>query len=195
MPAAIGKHLAMYNFGLHVAAYESPAVEGFRLRETANFEAAARANGFIGRSGYPGEHDPVCWGEQVFPRFIAGSGFTTAPSSLSLWADIESLVAFTYSGVHADALKYGRHWNIRQSWPPLVLWWVDAGCVPQWKDGVERLEHLHDHGASQAAFSFKQPYGPDGVPKEVDRLRVKDIVASNAATQRELLAHVMTLKV
>ncbi|AYG67518.1 MULTISPECIES: DUF3291 domain-containing protein [unclassified Rhizobium] len=195
MPASAGKHLAMYNFGLHVAAYESPDVEGFRLREAANFEAAARASGFIGRSGYPGEPQPSCWGEQVFPRFIEGSGFTTAPSSLSLWTDIESLMAFTYSGVHADALKHARQWNVRQSWPPLVLWWVDAGTVPVWKDGVERLEHLHDRGASRTAFSFKQPYGPDGQPLEIDRLRIKELVALNAATQGELLAHVMTLKV
>ena len=32
MPDAAGKHLAIYNFGLHVAPYDSPAVEGFRLR-------------------------------------------------------------------------------------------------------------------------------------------------------------------
>ncbi|MFK0166842.1 DUF3291 domain-containing protein [Rhizobium sp. NPDC090279] len=195
MSARAGKHLAMYNFGLHVAAYESPEVEGFRLREAANFAAASRAHGFIGRSGYAGEPGTVCWGEQVFPRFIEGSGFRTAPSSLSLWADIESLMAFSYSGVHADALKHGRHWNVRQSWPPLVLWWVDAGAVPEWRDGVERLEHLHDCGASPVAFSFKQPYGPDDRPKEIDRLRIKDIAALNAAKQGELLAHVMTLKV
>lgn len=195
MPATGSKHLAMYNFGLHVAAYESPEVEGFRLREAANFEAAARADGFIGRSGYSGEPGIPCWGQQVFPRFIEGSGFQTAPSSLSLWADIESLMAFTYSGVHAEALKHARHWNVRQSWPPLVLWWVDAGVVPQWKDGVERLEYLHDHGAGPAAFSLKQPYGPDGRPQEIDRLRIKEIVARNAVGQSELLAHVLTLKV
>ncbi|TIX92551.1 DUF3291 domain-containing protein [Rhizobium sp. P44RR-XXIV] len=195
MPAGVGKHLAMYNFGLHVAAYESAAVEGFRLREAANFEAASRAHGFIGRSGYTGEPGTPCWGEQVFPRFIEGSGFATAPSSLSLWADIESLMAFSYSGVHADALKHARHWNVRQSWPPLVLWWVDASVVPEWKDGVERLEYIHDKGPSADAFSFKRPYGPDGGAVEIDRNRVKEIAALNAGGQGDLLAHVMTLKI
>ena len=93
--------LAFYNFGLHVAPSDSRAVEGFVLREPPNFEAAARACGFIGRSGYPGYPGPRSWGPQVFPRYIEGSGFTSAPSSLSLWADIESLLAFTYNGVHA----------------------------------------------------------------------------------------------
>ncbi len=195
MSAGVGKHLAMYNFGLHIAAYESAAVEGFRLREAANFEAASRAHGFIGRSGYTGEPGTPCWGEQVFPRFIEGSGFATAPSSLSLWVDIEALMAFSYSGVHADALKHARHWNVRQSWPPLVLWWVDAGVVPEWKDGVERLEYLHDNGPSAAAFSFKHPYCPDGNPAEIGRGRVKEIAALNAAGQGDLLAHVLTLKI
>ncbi|AYG60678.1 DUF3291 domain-containing protein [Rhizobium jaguaris] len=189
-----GKHLAMYNFGLHVAPYDSPAVEGFLLREAANFEAAARAQGFIGRSGYDGEPDLPCWGKQVFPRFIEGSGFATAPSSLSLWADIESLMAFTYNGVHADALKHARHWNVKQRWPALVLWWVDAAVIPEWKDGVERLERLHDEGASSVAFSFKQPYAAGGHPTTIDRSRVKEIAAKNAIGQGDLLTHVLTLK-
>lgn len=195
MQASAGKHLAMYNFGLHVAAYESPAVEGFRVREAANFEAAARACGFIGRSGYAGVPGPGSWGEQVFPRFIEGSGFKTAPSSLSLWADIESLMAFSYSGVHADALKHARHWNVRQNWPPLVLWWVAAGVFPQWKDGVERLEQLHDEGPSAAAFTFKRAYDDHGNAAVIDRETVKKIAAKNGAGAEDLLAHVLGLKV
>ncbi|MEF0943577.1 DUF3291 domain-containing protein [Rhizobium sp. BR 362] len=190
-----GKHLAMYNFGLHVAPYNSPAVEGFRLREAANFEAAARSHGFIGRSGYDGDPGPACWGKQVFPRFIEGSGFATAPSSLSLWTDIESLIAFTYGGVHADALKHARHWNVKQRWPALVLWWVDAEVIPEWKDGAERLERLHDQGPSAAAFSFKQPYNAEGKMTAIDRERVKRLAAENAAGQDDLLKHVSALKV
>ncbi|MQB45170.1 DUF3291 domain-containing protein [Rhizobium sp. ICMP 5592] len=189
-----GKHLAMYNFGLHVAPYESLAVEGFRLREDANFEAAARAHGFVGRSGYDGMPGPACWGRQVFPRFIEGSGFASAPSSLSLWANIESLMAFSYSGVHADALKHARHWNVKQSWPALVLWWTDADVIPEWRDGAERLERLHDEGPSAAAFAFKRPYDANGNLATIDRGKVKEIAALNAIGQRDLLAHVLTLK-
>ncbi|PWV98033.1 uncharacterized protein DUF3291 [Hoeflea marina] len=67
---AASHHLAMYNFGLHVAAYDQPEVLGFRLREPLNFAAAERAAGFVGRSGYDGEAGPASWGVQVFPRFI-----------------------------------------------------------------------------------------------------------------------------
>ena len=189
-----GHHLAAYNFGLHVDDYESPRVEGFRLREPLNIEAAGRAEGFVGRSGYAGEPGPESWGEKVYPRFLAGSGFTDAPSSLSLWLDLESLMAFTYGGVHADALKHARNWNRRQEWPPLVLWWVKEGARPVWADGAERLEHLHDHGPSPHAFTFKTPFRPDGEPAAIDRQSVKEKAARNAAGQEDLLAVVKGLK-
>ncbi|MBB4238619.1 DUF3291 domain-containing protein [Rhizobium esperanzae] len=191
----LSARLAFYNFGLHVAPAESEAVEGFVLREPLNFEAAARACGFIGRSGYAGYPGARSWGVQVFPRYIEGSGFTSAPSSLSLWADIESLMAFTYNGVHAEALKHARNWNVKQTWPPLVLWWVSGHRRPDWQEGVERLEYLADHGPSPGAFTFKQPYGPDGAETTIDRDRVKELAVRNTETQKDLLARVQTLKV
>ena len=191
----MSRHLAIYNFGLHVAPYESPEVEGFRLRETANFEAAARAGGYVGRSGYGDDPGLPSWGPQVFPRFIEGSGFLTAPSSLSVWTDIESLMAFSYSGVHAEALKGARSWNVKQRWPVTVLWWIDAGRVPEWKDGVEKLEQLDDRGASASAFSFKEPYDADGRPATIDRQLVRRLADENAEGQRELLTEVTSLAV
>ncbi len=198
--AAAGSHvtgarLAMYNFGLHVGPDGDPRVEGFNSREPANFEAAKRAAGFVGRSGYRGVPGPRSWGRQVFPRFIDGSGFDSGPSSLSLWADVESLMAFAYNGVHADALKNARNWNIKPSWPPLVLWWVDAPGLPDWSDGVERLEYLHDHGSSPKAFTFKEPFAADGEAYATDREKIRQLAESNREGQKDLLAHVLSLKV
>ncbi|THF50008.1 DUF3291 domain-containing protein [Allorhizobium terrae] len=180
-------HLALYNFGLHVAPYGDPAIDGFVRRESLNFEAAVRAEGYIARSGYDGEPGPASWGVQVFPRFIESSGFTSGPSSLSLWADPESLMAFSYAGVHAEALKNARHWNVKQQWPPLVLFWVKAGDLPQWHDGVERLEHLADNGPSAFAFTFKQAFDPCGAPYTLDRARVKALTTQNLQNQQDLL--------
>lgn len=189
-----GHHLAIYNFGLHVDDFESPRVEGFRLREPFNFEAARRADGFVGRSGYVGVPGPRSWGPKVNPRFIAGSGFTDAPASLSLWASIEALMAFTYNGVHADALKHARNWNQPQAWPSLVLWWVPERSRPAWADGAERLEFLHDNGPTPHAFNFKVFFCPDGNPLVIDRDSVKAKAQQNAASQEDLLAVVKTLK-
>ena len=189
-----GHHLAIYNFGLHVDDYESPHVEGFRLREPLNFEAAKRAEGYVGRSGYDDVPGPESWGEKVYPRFIRGSGFEDAPSSLSLWRSPETLMAFTYSGVHADALKHARNWNQRQTWPALVLWWVEAGTRPVWADGAERLEFLHDNGPTPRAFTLKAPFSPDGKAIVIDRHAVKAAAGRNAAGQAELLAAARALK-
>ncbi|AKI03275.1 protein of unknown function (DUF3291) [Hoeflea sp. IMCC20628] len=194
MPAP-GFHLAIYNFGLHVAAYGAPEVQGFARREPLNFAAAEKASGFVGRSGYDGEPGPGSWGLQVFPRFIIGSGFDSGPSSLSSWDDVESLMAFSYAGVHAEALRNARNWNTKNDWPPLVLWWFEAGCRPDWQQGANKLEWLHDHGPGPDAFTFKQPYGPDGEPLEIDRARVKALIEANAAGQRDLLEQLKAIPV
>ncbi len=186
-------HIVLYNFGLHVADHDDPAVAGFVRREPFNFEAARRAEGFVGRSGYDGESGPESWGEQVFPRFLNGSGRDSGPSSLSLWRDIESLMAFSYSGVHAEALKNARQWNVVQTWPPLVLFWVEEGRRPDWAEGVARLEALADRGASADAFTFKQSFDPHGAPYRIDRDRVKRIAAENGARQQDLMEMVKAL--
>jgi hypothetical protein len=188
-------HLAIYNFGIHVADYGDPAIEGFLRREPLNFEAATRASGFVARSGYDGEPGPPSWGIQVFPRLLAGSGRQAGPSSLSLWQDLESLMAFSYAGIHAEALKHARQWNLKQQWPPLALFWVEAGQLPQWQEAVLRFEHLADRGPSATAFTFKQAFDPSGRPYVIDRARVKDIAAANAQGQAELLEIVRGLPV
>jgi len=192
---APGFHLAIYNFGLHVADYDAPEVRGFLRREPLNFAAAEKAAGFVGRSGYLGEPGPESWGVQVFPRFIKGSGRDSGPSSLSLWQDIESLMAFSYAGVHAEALRNARAWNTKNHWPPLVLWWLEAGRLPDWATGAKKLERLHDEGPGPAAFTFKQPFDPDGEPIGIDRVRVKELIEANAAGQQQLLAELATMPV
>ena len=193
--SAPGFHLAMDNFGLHVAPLDAPEVQGFIRREPLNFAAAEKASGVVGRSGSRGEPGPRSWGVMAFPRFIKGSGFESGPSSLSLWQDIESLMAFSYSGVHAEALKNARNWNTRNAWPPLVLWWVEAGRRPDWQSAASKLEFLHDHGPGPEAFTFKQPYGPDGLPAEIDRSRVRELTEKNLAGQSELLAQLKDIPV
>ncbi|QEE45456.1 DUF3291 domain-containing protein [Rhizobium sp. WL3] len=189
-----GHHLAIYNFGIHTASYMTAVIQGFALREPLNFEAATRAVGFVGRSGYAGEPGPESWGEQVFPRFLK-AGQTGAVSSLSLWHDIESLMAFTYAGVHADALKHARYWNQKQAWPPLVLFWVSAGELPSWSEAVRRFELLADRGPTPEAFSFKSAFDTRGATCPIDRERVKALAEQNIEGQADLLSVVRTLPV
>ena len=170
--------LAIYNFGMFREPAESPANQGFRDREPANFDAAERAPGFIGRAGYAGEPDWESWGEQVFPRFYVERGDQGAPSVLSLWADMESLMAFTYSGVHAEALRRASDWFEPKSWPPYVLWWVEDGRRPDWREAVRRFELLHDHGPTAEAFNFRTPFDPNGRAAVIDKAAVKRLAAA-----------------
>jgi hypothetical protein len=170
--------LAIYNFGMFRERADSLANQGFRDRERPNFAAAERAPGFVARSGYAGEAEPPMWGERVYPRFYVERGDGWSPASLSLWESLESLMAFTYFGIHAEVLKRAGEWFVEQRWPPYVLWWVSATHVPSWKEAVARFEYLHDHGPTPDAFNFQQPFDEQGLPTVVDRKIVAQLSKS-----------------
>ena len=97
---------------------------------------------------------------------------------MSWWRDLESIWAYTYSGIHAEALAKGRTWFRKGDWPPLVMWWSEMR--PDWAEGVARHEQLHDHGASAHAFGFRQAFDVAGRPATPDRAQVREIAARNA---------------
>ena len=174
-----GKRLALYTFGMFVGRADDPTNQGFHDRNDATFAAAEAAGGFIARSGHDGEPGPASWGPQVYPRFYIERGDGWSPSTISLWVDLESAMAFSYSGLHAEALRHARHWMAKPEWPPYVLWWVDEAHTPDWLEAVARHEHLADHAPSAHAFDFKTPFGSDGLPVTIDRARTKMLAALN----------------
>ncbi|SNZ07399.1 DUF3291 domain-containing protein [Cohaesibacter gelatinilyticus] len=172
--------LALYTFGQFIEPADNPSNDGFHELNDPVFEVVDKAPGLIARSGYASDEGPSPWGEEVYPRFYNERGDGWSPATLSLWRDIESLYVFTYSGLHAKALKHGREWFQSPKWPPLVLWWHERRDNPQWCEGVERLEYLHDHGPSSFAFTFKIPFDQFGQPFDIDRARVKELKSKNA---------------
>jgi hypothetical protein len=179
-------HLAIYNFNNFRLRSEDPTNQGFHDRNDLNFAAAERSEGFVARSGYESDPGPASWGLQVYPRFYIETGDGFAPSSLSLWRDLPTLFAFTYAGIHLEAMRHARDWFDPHKWAPYVLWWVQAGYVPTWAEGVERLEHLHDQSASAFAFDFRRPLDALGQPTTIDRSRVRQHQTRNAVLQAEL---------
>jgi hypothetical protein len=180
----MARRVALYTFGVFRAPAGHPVNQGFHDRNDINLLAAERSEGFISRSGYDDEPGPESWGKQVFPRFYVERGDGWSPSTLSLWKDLESPIAFTYAGIHAEALKLGRGWFQKPAWPPYALWWVEGDYVPTWSDAVVRHEHLHEHKASSFAFDFKTPFDGDGHPAGIDRGLVKRLVSSNMKRQQ-----------
>lgn len=70
------------------------------------------------------------------PRFFVEDKHIFAPTTLSLWADLESVFAFAYNGVHAglnaEALKHRKEWFLTPEWPTYVAWWVEDNHEPDW---------------------------------------------------------------
>ena len=154
--------LALYTFGVFREPAESPKNAGFHARNDAVFASAETSDGFIARSGYPGDPGPQSWGPQVFPRFYVERGDGWTPATLSLWRDIESAMGFAYGGLHREALRQARDWFAAPEWPPYAAWWEPDGVRPSWTDAARRHEALHDRGPTPFAFDFKTPFDAGG---------------------------------
>ena len=170
-------HLALYTFGIFKKPAADVANDGFHLRNDPLLKLVDQTHGMITRSGYANESGPESWGTQVYPRFYIEQGDGFSPSTLSIWRDLESVFAFTYFGLHAEALAHGRAWFKKPEWPPYVLWWIEAGEQPTWTDSVLRHEHLHDTGPSAFAFNFKNAFDAKGKSVTLDHALAKLIAA------------------
>ena len=165
--------LALYTFGMFLRPAADPANDGFHALNDPVLDAVDKAEGMIARSGYASDGEGRTWGPEVYPRFHRDNGDGWAPATLSLWRDLESVAAFTYTGLHATALRRGREWFQKPAWPPLVLWWHMDEAPPTWAEGVRRHEHLHDHGPTPDAFNFAQAFDSNGALQPLDRDRLR----------------------
>jgi hypothetical protein len=76
--------------------------------------------------------------------------------NISVWETVESLRRFTYQGDHAAALRRGRKWFRPPQGVHSALWWVPAGVLPDFDDGMTRLATLKAKGPSADAFTFRR---------------------------------------
>lgn len=169
--------LALYTFGIFRKPSGDPANDGFHDLNFPIFDLVDDTPGLIARSGYASDPGPDPWGPEVYPRFYQERGDGWSPATLSLWTDLESLFAFTYTGLHAVALKRGRDWFDKPDWPPLVLWWHAHPAYPSWAEAVRRHEHLADHGPTARGFTFKEPFTETGARTSLDTSRLRALQA------------------
>ena len=177
------ERLAVFTFAVLAEASDHPRVRGFFESNTPNLEAAELSVGFIARSGYDDELGPPSWGEVVYPRFFTGNAEGWTPMTLSLWEDLESLAAYVYRGLHAEAISQRGKWFLEPQWPTHALWWVPEGHVPRWSEAASRHEHLHDHGPGPYAFKLLRAFDLAGKRIHLDR----HLVAEKARINLEKL--------
>lgn len=107
--------VAFTTFAILKKPYGDPEVQEFDDLTPPTFEEAEGSPGFLARAKEdPGQshitnfdRDWGEWGKFEVPRFYTGGrtdDTDSRASTLSLWADLESVFAFVYSGIHRSTL-------------------------------------------------------------------------------------------
>jgi hypothetical protein len=157
--------IAFFTLGVLKAPVGDSVVQGFVDRVGSVYAAAEGSAGFFERSIRDLQTWEHSWGPVIAPRCVPdGLALTQFAMTLSLWCDLESVAAFAYHGVHREALSLRADWFDRGPWPSYVAWWVDGERRPDWREAVDRIDHLHDHGPTPTAFTFRQPFDSAGAP-------------------------------
>ncbi len=169
-------HVALYTFGVLKSPLADPAPLTREFYDTgeAVYRRMSRQPGYIGRAetvegerGALFEADWGAWGEFAVPAWY-GKGRTAETAALaatlSLWTGVRAAFDAAYTGLHGEALKRRHDWFEGTGHPNHVLWWVSCDATPTWHDGVSRLEHLHGNRPAPHAFTFRQPFTPEGTP-------------------------------
>ncbi|MFJ8489786.1 DUF3291 domain-containing protein [Streptomyces sp. NPDC094038] len=161
--------LALYTFGVLKSPLADPAPltrEFYDIGATV-YREISRHPGYLAHAeaadGDPGVlfgADWGAWGEFAVPAWY-GKGrtreTTALAATLSLWTGLRPAFDAVYSGPHRAALSRRYDWFERTGHPNHVFWWVSDGAIPTWREGVSRLEHLHDRGPAPHALTFHDP--------------------------------------
>jgi hypothetical protein len=173
--------LAFMTVGILCEPVGHEQVQGFMDRLPSVYDSAHTSDGFHARSIRDVGTWLHSWGEITLPAcYPAPPREEQIATTLSLWKDLESVAAFTYHGPHGEALTKRREWFVKYNLPVYVAWWVPDVEKIRWADGCAKLDHLHTHGPTVAAFDFAHPFDSAGNACRLDREAVKAKAAMNA---------------
>ena len=150
-----------------------PIVQGFVDRVPNVYQNADNSDGFVARSERNLETLDQSWGPIIAPKCWGGEVTRRTASTLSLWADIESVAAFAYHGAHGDAMKLRTEWFEHPGLPEHVAWWLDEDENPNWQMAADAMDRLHELGPTPEAFSLRKAFGPGGEPYRLDTSAVR----------------------
>lgn len=173
--------LAILTIGILHEPWGSPRVQGFVDRIPAVFEQAEASSGFVDRSRLEAETGRHSWGDVVYPPLVPEEERKARlPATVSVWEDIESVCAYAYRGAHGEAMRHRKEWFVSDCCPGFVCWWIADDHQPSWVEAAERYERMRHDGPSATAFTFKEPYGPDGRHVRIRQELVEERIARNA---------------
>jgi len=138
-------HLAQINVANARAPMDDPQMAAFMAQLDEINALADRAPGFVWRlqSDSGNATDIIVTAD---PSFLI---------NMSVWETAEALFDYVYKTAHTKVMAGRRDWFEQHDGPYQVLWWVPAGHIPTPQEGLERLEHLKQHGPTAHAFTFK----------------------------------------
>jgi hypothetical protein len=147
-------HLAQVNIGRARGEMTDPVMAGFVAKLQGINALADRTPGFVWRLQTE-DGDATAVRPYEDARILI---------NMSVWTDLADLRAYVYRSPHAAVMKRRREWFERFERIYVALWWVPAGHRPSVSEAVERLAYLEQYGPTAFAFSFAEPFGPDGAP-------------------------------
>lgn len=162
--------LALTTIGILHEPYGAERTQGFIDRFDLVFGSVDRAPGFLGRVPGDGLPDRDPWSA---PERFSGPEYQgRVPTTLSLWEDLESAIAFTYRNHHGAAMRDRGRWLMKIDVASHAAWWQDGDALPTWSEANARLERMWN-GEGPHAFLLQRPYAPDGTSYQVDRDRIR----------------------
>lgn len=154
-------------------------VQGFVDRAPSVYQSADESEGFHARSIRDMGTYLHSWGEVKLPAcYPQPMPNERIAATLSLWADLESVAAFSYHGPHGEALTKRRDWFDKTNLPVYVAWWVSADHAIDWTEGCDCIDRLYQGGPTAHAFNFASPFDCEGRPCQLNR-EVKAKAAEN----------------
>lgn len=148
-------HLAQVNIGRARGAPTDPIMAGFMAQLDEINAIADRTPGFVWRLQTDDGNATALRPYGDDNRILI---------NMSVWAGLDALRTYVYQSPHAAVMRRRREWFEAFEKVYVALWWVPAGHRPSIAEAVERLAHLEQRGATPYAFTFAQPFDPDGLP-------------------------------
>lgn len=78
--------------------------------------------------------------------------------NISVWESVEDLKNFAFRTDHVEFYLKRANWFERMKESNLAMWWIKQGEFPTAEEARDRLLHLHAHGDSGYAFTFKKMF-------------------------------------